>query len=248
MLGVMAVLLVVSQYRRPPPHSQALESWQASSATSHEADITDSESMCSSTDFKHVLVCAVHGPSSTTLYRSRQSAGTSQQVLGRPVGPAYLVLNSTIAGLSLWADRHRGSGGALGVSPACVDDQLALVVPARPAAGRRPTQVWSPCISAVVGSVRVLPVCGRGGLDLSSKEARPPLLLQAPTPQAIASRSVLTRGLASPAQKSSICCPISGGFGFSVLQISDASRVFPTAANTGTSPQICPPSPHLFCN
>ena len=173
MLGVMAVLLVVSQYRRPPPHSQALESWQASSATFHEADITDSESMCSSTDFKHVLVCAVHGPSSTTLYRSRRSARTSQQVLGRPVGPAYLVLNSTIAGLSLWADRHRGSGGALGVSPACVDDQLALVVPARPAAGRRPTQVWSPCLSAVVGSVRGLPVCDRGGLDLSSKEARP---------------------------------------------------------------------------
>ena len=81
---------------------------------------------------------------------------------------------------------------------------------------------------------------------MSSKEARPPLLLPAPTLQAIASRSVLTRGLASPAQKSSICCPISGRlFGYSNLENGYAPTIGPMAENPGASLPCCPR--HLCC-
>ena len=70
MVAVLAVLLIMSQSRGPLPRSQALDLPQASTAPSYRADTTESESVCSSTDFMPGLACAVHGPNSIASTRA----------------------------------------------------------------------------------------------------------------------------------------------------------------------------------
>ena len=187
MVAVLAVLLIVPQPRGPLPRSQALDLPQASTASSYRADTTESESVCSSTDFMPGRAGAVHGPNSIAATRADNRRAHDGKYWE---GQSDLRISSSIPPLPGCPNGTAGtawSGDALNASTLCVADHLLPAIQARP--GPRPTQVWSPCFSAVSCSVRGLPVSGRGDLDLS-REVRRSCWAPARTPPACRTSSV----------------------------------------------------------